>query len=218
MDPQFLLTRFQQSLGIFGSALSWFRSYVSNITQACNHCKPSAFSANHCPCWCSSVFCLRSVAFHSLRSVAIWHGKETHSQSPRLRRWQSTLQGQYTRWNSPVDRNSSKLHYRCQVLDDHKQTSIKRHKNRSHDRTFKKNVYNTSLPSVIHIGDTDVPFVSSLKNLGVTLDSNPSMSQHLNNTCKTAYIQIRHISSIRHLLTTQATQILVGSLVLSELD
>ena len=45
-----------------------------------------------------------------------------------------------------------------------------------------------------------------------------SMSQHISNTCKAAYIQIRHISSIRHLLTTQATQILVCSLVLSRLD
>ena len=32
------------------------------------------------------------------------------------------------------------------------------------------------------------------------------------------YIQISHISSIRHLLTTQATQTLVCSLVLSRLD
>ena len=56
----------------------------------------------------------------------------------------------------------------------------------------------TSLLSVIHIGDTNIPFVSFLKNLGVTLDSNLSMSQHINNTCKTAYIQIRHRRSIRH--------------------
>ena len=73
------------------------------------------------------------------------------------------------------------------------------------------------LPSVIHIGDADVPFVLSVKNLGVTLDSNLSMSQHIGNTCKATYIQIRHISSIRH-LTTQATQTLVCSLVLSRLD
>ena len=33
------------------------------------------------------------------------------------------------------------------------------------------------LPSVIHIGDADVPFVSSVKNNGVTLDTNLSMSQ-----------------------------------------
>ena len=44
------------------------------------------------------------------------------------------------------------------------------------------------------------------------------MSQNISNTCKAAYIQIRHISSIRNLLTTQATQTLVCSLVLSRLD
>ena len=71
------------------------------------------------------------------------------------------------------------------------------------------------LPSVIHIGDADVPFVSTVKNLGVTLDSNLSMSQHISNTYKAAYIQIRHISSIRHFLTTQETLTIVCSLVLS---
>ena len=40
---------------------------------------------------------------------------------------------------------------------------------------------NSPLPSVIHIGDADVPFVSSVKNLGVTLDSNLSMSQDISN-------------------------------------
>ena len=74
------------------------------------------------------------------------------------------------------------------------------------------------LRSVIHIGDADVPFVSSVKKLGVTLDSNLSKPQHISNTCKAAYIQIRYIGSIRHLLTTQATQTLVCSLVLSRLD
>ena len=71
------------------------------------------------------------------------------------------------------------------------------------------------LPSVIHIGDADVPFASSVKNLGVTLDSNLSMSQYISNTCKAAYIQIGQKGSIRHLLTTQAAQPL---LVLSRLD
>ena len=51
-----------------------------------------------------------------------------------------------------------------------------------------------------------------------TLDSYLSMSQHISNTCKAAYIQIKRISSIRHLLTTQATQTLVCCLVLSNLD
>ena len=74
------------------------------------------------------------------------------------------------------------------------------------------------LPSVIHIGDADIPFVSSVKIFCITLDSNLSMSQHISNTCKATYIPIRQISFIRHLLTTQATQTLVCSLVLSRLD
>ena len=57
-----------------------------------------------------------------------------------------------------------------------------------------------------------------LLDFGVTLDSNLSMSQHISNTCKTAYIQIRHVSSMQYVLTTQATQTLVCSLVLSRLD
>ena len=74
------------------------------------------------------------------------------------------------------------------------------------------------LPSVSHIEDADVPFASSVKNLGVTLDSNLNMSQHISNTCKAAYIQIRHVSSIRHLLTTQTTQTLICSLAFSRVD
>ena len=44
------------------------------------------------------------------------------------------------------------------------------------------------LASLLPFGDADVPFVSSVKNLCVTLDSNLSMSQHISNTCKAAYI------------------------------
>ena len=44
------------------------------------------------------------------------------------------------------------------------------------------------LPSFIHIGDADVPFVSSVKNLVIILDSNLSMSQYTSNTCKAACV------------------------------
>ena len=64
----------------------------------------------------------------------------------------------------------------------------------------------------------DLQIQGSSVVIGVTLDLNLSMSQHISNTCKATYIQIRHTSSIRHLLTTQATQTLVCSLVLSRLD
>ena len=56
------------------------------------------------------------------------------------------------------------------------------------------------------------------KNLGVTLDCNLNMTQHVLNICRSAYIELRQLSSIRHLLTAQATQTLVCAFVLSRLD
>ena len=41
-----------------------------------------------------------------------------------------------------------------------------------------------------------VHLYSLFKNLGVTLDSDLSMSQHITNMYKVVYVQIRHISSI----------------------
>ena len=66
-----------------------------------------------------------------------------------------------------------------------------------------------SLPQSMLVGDAVVKFTSSVKNLGVTLDSHLTMSEHVHNVCRAAYIQVRQISSIRHLLSAQATQTLV---------
>ena len=44
------------------------------------------------------------------------------------------------------------------------------------------------------------------------------MTQQVLNTCKSAYIQLRQISSIRHFLTPQAPKSLACALVLSRLD
>ena len=57
---------------------------------------------------------------------------------------------------------------------------------------------NFSLPSSMRIGNSEVLFVSSVKNLGVTLDCNFYMAQHVLNICRSAYIELRQIGSIRH--------------------
>ena len=61
-------------------------------------------------------------------------------------------------------------------------------------------------------------FVSSVKNLGVTLDCNLKMTPHVLNIFRSAYTQLRQIGSICHLLTAQVTQTLVCAFILSHLD
>ena len=70
----------------------------------------------------------------------------------------------------------------------------------------------------MQVGNCHVQLVSSVKNLGVTLDCHLNMSLHIQNVCRVAYIQLRQISSIRHLLTVEATKTLICALVLSRLD
>ena len=77
---------------------------------------------------------------------------------------------------------------------------------------------NFPLPSSMRIGNSEVLFVSSVKIIGVTLDCNLNMTQHVLNICRSAYIELRQIGSIRHLLTAQATQTLVYAFILSRLD
>ena len=63
-----------------------------------------------------------------------------------------------------------------------------------------------------------MPFCYSARNLGVMFYSGLTMKQQVDRICQTAYFEIRRIGSIRHFLTTEATKILVTSLVLSRLD
>ena len=45
-----------------------------------------------------------------------------------------------------------------------------------------------------------------------------SLDQHISNVCRSAYVEIRRISSIRQYLTVQATKTLVCAFVLAKLD
>ena len=74
------------------------------------------------------------------------------------------------------------------------------------------------LPSSMRTGNAEVFFMSSVKNLGVTLDYNLNMAQHVLNICRSAYTELRQIGCIRHFLTSQATQTLVCAFILSRLD
>ena len=63
-----------------------------------------------------------------------------------------------------------------------------------------------------------VRFQSSVVDLGVVLDSNLSMRDHVSRLCRTSYYQLRQLRVIRRSLTTRACTQLVLALVNSRLD
>ena len=64
----------------------------------------------------------------------------------------------------------------------------------------------------------DICFSRSVRNLGVNFDDKLSMKQQVSKICQSAYLELHRISSIRLVLTVDATKTLVTSLVLSHLD
>ena len=75
-----------------------------------------------------------------------------------------------------------------------------------------------SFQDFITVGCASVPLSDSVKNFGVTIDCHLTMKTHVSNLVRSANFEFSRISSIRNLLTTDATQTLVSAFVLSHLD
>ena len=68
------------------------------------------------------------------------------------------------------------------------------------------------------MGNAQVPFKKSVKNLGFTLDCHLTMNAHVSNIARTWYIELRRLASIRRFLTSTATATLVSAFALSRID
>ena len=70
----------------------------------------------------------------------------------------------------------------------------------------------------IIVGGNTISSSSSVKNLGVYMDSALTMEKQVNAVTKSCYYQIRNIGHIRHYISNEACKFLVHSLVTSSLD
>ena len=77
---------------------------------------------------------------------------------------------------------------------------------------------NAPIPSEICLNGTNIKLSQNVRNLGVTLDQTLSFQQHILNVCRTCYLELRTISTIRHYLSEEATKTLICAFVLSRLD
>ena len=51
-------------------------------------------------------------------------------------------------------------------------------------------------PSILHVGNEDIPFSESARNLGYIISYNMSLDKHVMSVCRPAYCAICQISSI----------------------
>ena len=84
--------------------------------------------------------------------------------------------------------------------------------------TSKRSKHLHNLPTSIIIGNAQIPFKQSVKNLGFTLDCHLTMNAHVSNIARTFYFELHRLASIRRFLTSTATATLVSAFVLSRIE
>ena len=83
--------------------------------------------------------------------------------------------------------------------------------------TSKRTRHLHGLPTSITIGNAQIPFKKSVKNLGFTFDCHLTMNAHVCNISWTCYFELRRLASICRFLTSTATATLVSAFVLSRI-
>lgn len=75
-----------------------------------------------------------------------------------------------------------------------------------------------TLSSSVLLGDTIIPFVSNVKNLGIIFDESLSFSDHINNCRRAAFHTLKNLYKVRNHFDDRGFQTVVHALVITKLD
>ena len=70
----------------------------------------------------------------------------------------------------------------------------------------------------LHIGDHQVVATSTARNIGVMMDSKASMEAHVLSVCKSSFVHIRNLSRIKKFLDSSSLERLVHAFITTKLD
>jgi hypothetical protein len=214
IDHEILLSRLESFYGITGTALSFFRSYLSDRSQVVST-RSSTSKPESLRYGVPQGSVLGPILFllytQPLSRIIVSHGVSHQMFADDTELYKS----------SPRDSVPSLINTMQACTTDVKNWTVQNKLQLNEDKTevlLVSTSHSHALPATMKVGPHDIHFADSARNLGVIFDKSLSMSEQVNKICQVCYIEIRKIASIRHYLTTEATKTLVTSLVLSRLD
>ena len=217
IDHCMLVHRFYANFGFTDTVRQWFSSYLTdrtNYVSSSNHC--SAFAPVHSGVPQGSVLGPIPLAIYiePLSAIIDSHSIIDHSFSDDLQLHMS----------APHDEISELLHSMQSCIGDVKAWATANMLNLNDNKTelmlvtSRRTKHLHNLPTSITIGNAQIPFKQSVKNLGITLDCHLSMKAHVFNIARACYFELRRLSYISGFLTRTATATLVSAFVLSRID
>ena len=217
IDHPILVHHLHTDFGFTGAVLQWSSFYLTDRTHyvtLSNHC--STFAPVHSGVPQGSVLghILFTMYIKSLSAIIDSHSIIHHSFADDLQ----------FQMSAPPDR-ISELHHSIQSCMCYVKTWATANINKLNDDktelmlvTCIRTKYLHSLPTLITIGNAQIPIKQSVKNLGPILDCHLTMNAHVSNIARTCYFELRRLASIRRFLTSTATVTLVSAFVLSRID
>ena len=214
IDHTILVHRLHTDFGFTDTVLQSFSSYLADRTHyvsLCNHC--SDFAPVHSGVPQGSVLgpMLFTLYIMPLSAIIDSHSIIHHSYADDFQLHMS----------APPDRISELLHSMQSCISDVKAWATAKLNDSKTELmlvTSKRSKHLHNLPTSTSIGNAQIPFKQSVKNLGFTFDCHLKMIAHVSNIARTCYFELRRLASIRRFLTSTATATLVSAFVLSRID
>ena len=217
IDHQILLSRINHTLGIRETALNWFRSYLSGRKQFVlvgdhrSSESPLKYGVPQGSVLGPVLFILYTTQLSDvIRGHSVSH--EMFADDTQLLHSSAiddypTLTSTLQSCTSDVDTwmSANKLKLNCEKTE-----AVRFYRQPHHSPDL--------LPSSLMLGSSTIEFSDTVRDLGVLLDSDLSMKQHVTKTCQLAYMELKKIAAIPPFLTEDATKTLVSSYILWRLD